>query len=240
MTPRIARRARLDREQVVAAALALIDEHGIEGHSMRTLGARLGVDASTLYYHVPSKAALHSMIVDAVMAGVDLSADDPSHGPAERLIGAAGEFRRVLMLHPRAVPLVAARSLRTPTQLAGVEVMLGVLYEAGFSTIEAMVAVDAIGQTVIGMTGIHAAHLEADQPGEQEPFADLPADRFPNLRRMVEEGAYLGFDAEFDATVAALVHGLLARHDAGTLLPAHALPAPLTDATTDIPGSPAN
>ncbi|MCB0911245.1 MAG: TetR/AcrR family transcriptional regulator C-terminal domain-containing protein [Propionibacteriaceae bacterium] len=233
MTPRKPGNERLSRDQIVAAALALIDDTGLEGHSMRTLGARLGVDASTLYYHVQGKDALHSLIVDEIMSGIDLSADDPSAPTAERLFTAAIEFRRALLAHPRAVPLVAARSMRTTAQLALIEVILGILYEAGFSVVEALVAVDAIGQTVIGMTGIHAGHLAAAAGGaEPVPFADLPVEKFPNVRRLLAEGTYLGAEAEFEATVRALVNGLVSGHDTGTLVPAApppgATPSPST------------
>jgi len=228
MSPRKANRPSLDPKQIVAAALALIDETGLEGHTMRALGARLGVDASTLYYHLPSKSALHSLIVDEMMSGLDLSKDDPSLSTAERVVAAAAEFRRALMLHPRALPLVAARSMRTETQLAGIEVLLGIFYGAGFSPIEAMVAVDGLGQTIIGISSIHAAHLEAEQWAEEQPFAELPPERFPNVVRMLEEGAYIGFEAEFDTTIRALVDGVLARQQAGTLLPPDAAPVRLT------------
>jgi hypothetical protein len=133
------------------------------------------------------------------------------------------------MVHPRALPLVAARSMRTQTQLAGIEVMLGVLYDAGFSPVQAMVAVDGLGQTIIGISSIHAAHLEADRLGEEQPFAELPPEHFPNVGRMLDEGAHIGFEAQFDATIAALVEGLLARQGSGTLLPPGAVPVPLAD-----------
>jgi AcrR family transcriptional regulator len=227
MSPRHPGRDSLTVNQIVTAALALIDETGLDGHSMRSLGSRLGVDPSTLYYHVQSKDALHSLIVDEIMSGIDLSADDPSEPPAVRLFAAAIAFRRALLVHPRALPLLVARSMRTTAQLASIEVILGILYDAGFSTVEALLAVDGLGQTVIGMTSIHTAHLTGPHAGT-EPFADLPVEDFPHLRRLLAEGSYLGQEAEFEATVRALVNGLIAGHDAGTLVPPPASPSPST------------
>lgn len=218
MSPRKAGRQTLTSEQIVAAALDLIDETGLDGHSMRTLGTRLGVDASTLYYHLPSKDALHSLIVDEIMSGLDLGSDDPSASTEARLLSAATELRRTLLVHPRALPLVAARSMRTPAQLAGVEVIVGILFDAGFSAIEALLALDAIGQTVIGLTNIHALHKERIAEGlDDSGLPDLPAESFPHLHRLFAEGAYLGSEAEFDAAMRALITGLLAAHQAGTL-----------------------
>jgi len=229
MSPRTVGRQSLTVDQIVTTALKLIDETGLAGHSMRTLGARLGVDASTLYYHVPNKAALHSLIVDRIMSSVDLSGDDPSLTVEQRLMAAVWEFRRALLMHPRAVPLVAARSLRTITQLSGIEVVAGILYEAGFSSIEVLLAVDAIGQVVIGLTNIHAVQLEAAAEGEAlDPLPELPEEGFANLRRLFAEGAYVGPDGEFEATLTALITGLISAHEAGTFTPATSQAVPLT------------
>lgn len=50
----------LVKQEIVAEALALVDEQGIEALSMRTLAARLGVGASALYWHFAGKAELVS------------------------------------------------------------------------------------------------------------------------------------------------------------------------------------
>lgn len=218
MSPRTSGRQTLTSEQIVAAALALIDETGLDGHSMRTLGARLGVDASTLYYHLPNKDALHNLIVDQIMSGLDLSADDPSASTEDRLIFAAFQLRRALLVHPRALPLVAARSMRTPTQLAGVEVIVGILFAAGFSATEALLALDSIGQCVIGLTTIHALHKERTAEGVSDGgLSELSVESFPHLHRLSVEAEYLGSEAEFAATIRAQISGLLAAHRAGTL-----------------------
>ena len=55
---------RLDRERVVRAALALLDEVGLDGLTLRRLAQDLGVKAPALYWHVASKAdLLHEMAV---------------------------------------------------------------------------------------------------------------------------------------------------------------------------------
>lgn len=228
MSPRKANQAQLSTTQIVAAALELIDETGLEGHTMRALGAKLGVDASTIYYHVPNKSALYSLIVDEVMAGLDLSGDDPGKSFEDRLVTAAWQYRRALLVHPRALPLVGVRSMRSRTQLQGIEILLGILFAAGLSPVEAMIGIDAIGQTVVGMTSVYAAAVTANEYHDgAEPFADLPAGHFPNVNRMLAEGAFLGFDAEFEAAIRALVSGLLANARAGRLVPTDARPVPV-------------
>jgi AcrR family transcriptional regulator len=228
MSPRKANKPQLTTAQIVAAAMELIDETGLEGHTMRALGAKLGVDASTIYYHLPNKSALYSLIVDEVMAGLDLSSDDPTLSIEDRLVAAAWQYRRALLVHPRALPLVGVRSMRSRTQLQGIELLLGIVFEAGLNPVEAMIGIDALGQTVIGMTSVYAAHLSASEyHDDAEPFADLPAGQFPNVTRLLAEGEYLGSDAEFEATIRALVVGLLANAAAGRLIPTDAHPVPI-------------
>ena len=228
MSPRKANHPQLTTAQIVAAAMELIDETGLEGHTMRALGAKLGVDASTIYYHLPNKSALYSLIVDEVMAGLDLTSDDHALSIEDRLVAAAWQYRRALLVHPRALPLVGVRSMRSRTQLQGIEILLGIFFEAGWSPIEAMIGIDALGQTVIGLTSVYAAHLTASEyHDDDEPFADLPAGQFPHFTRLLAEGAYLGPEAEFEAAIRSLVVGLLTTAAAGTLVPADARPVPV-------------
>ena len=49
---------KLNKEGIVDAAFALLDEEGIEGLSLRRLAARLGVQAPAIYWYIPNKAGL--------------------------------------------------------------------------------------------------------------------------------------------------------------------------------------
>jgi len=70
---------KLDRDMIVAQALALLDEQGLDGLNMRALAARLGVRASALYWHVGNREELLSLMAGtfygqalrAVPAGLD-------------------------------------------------------------------------------------------------------------------------------------------------------------------------
>ena len=53
---------KIDRDQITAAALALMQEHGLDRLGMRALAERLGVRASALYWHVPSKDGLYALM----------------------------------------------------------------------------------------------------------------------------------------------------------------------------------
>lgn len=218
MAPRRANQPQLTREQIVSVALKLIDEHGLEAHSMRQLGAELGVDPSSVYHYVPSKSDLYTLITDEIMGGVDITIDDSHVSVEDRLIAAAHEYRRALLVHPKAMPLIATRSLRTAEQLRGVELLLGIFFDAGFSATESITATDVLGMQVLGMTNAYAAHItDAEYHQHSDGFDELPPDEFPNMTRVLAEARYEGFDAEFEAGIRAAVIGLLALHAAGTL-----------------------
>lgn len=227
MSPRRAHRPQLTQKEIVAAALRLIDRDGLAGQSMRALGAELDVDPSTVYYHVPGKAALYDLVVDEILSAIDVSHDDPSAAFTDRVVTASKEYRRALLRHPRAVPLVAVRSLRTPTQLSVVETLSRIFFDAGFTPAEALIAIDTCGLTILGMTSMHAAALtESEYHVRRAGSAaadrtDLPQDRYPNVTRMLAAAASLDAELEFDRALRALAEGMLALHAAGALAPDH-------------------
>jgi AcrR family transcriptional regulator len=65
----------LDRERIARAALALIDDQGIDQLSMRRLGAALGVEAMALYHYFRNKAELLDGVLDLVLAANARSQD---------------------------------------------------------------------------------------------------------------------------------------------------------------------
>ena len=69
----------LSRARVCQEALALVDDEGLDALSMRRLGARLGVEAMSLYRYVRDKADLLDALHVAVLADlspVDAGADE--------------------------------------------------------------------------------------------------------------------------------------------------------------------
>lgn len=60
--------ARLNRETVIAEALDLLDEAGLEGISTRQLAKRLGVEQPSLYWHFRKKGELLAAMAETAMA----------------------------------------------------------------------------------------------------------------------------------------------------------------------------
>ena len=113
MSPRKANTPTLTREQIVVAAIRIVDREGLDALSMRKLAAELSVGPMSLYYHVADKTSLYDLILDAVMSEVDLSVDDPEAAPRERVARLARAFRAALLAHPHATILASGRSMST-------------------------------------------------------------------------------------------------------------------------------
>lgn len=79
---------RNSRDDVVAAALRVLDAHGLENCSMRRVAAELDVQPSALYHHVPDKQTLLALMADEIVATVG--------GAPGRSVGDPREFCRSL------------------------------------------------------------------------------------------------------------------------------------------------
>jgi AcrR family transcriptional regulator len=202
----------MNREQVLRAAVALADEAGIESLSMRRLGQALGVEAMSLYNHVPGKEALLDGMVDAVFAEIDLPAgEDWKKALRQRAIS----MRAALNRHRWAIGLMESRTSPGATTLRQHDAVIGCLLAAGFSmelTAHAFAAVDSY---VYGFA-LQEKGLPFDRPEQtaemaQAMLAHFPVDEFPHLaaftRDHVMKPGY-DFGAEFEFGLDLILDGL--------------------------------
>ncbi len=200
----------LKREQIVATALALVDRDGLKALSMRRLGAELGVDPMAVYYHIPNKEALLDAIVEAVMASIDLTVDHPGDPPEERVMCAAHAYRDVLLAHAYALPILLAHGPATAAALRPVELLTGILLDAGLPPAEAFSGMNVIAAAVRGFAGmIDASAKKPIREVIEAMDRSLPAGEFPHLREAMPF-AFVFADRGFDFGIRALVRGLLA------------------------------
>jgi TetR/AcrR family tetracycline transcriptional repressor len=208
--PPKARSASLSRERIVRAALDIVDREGLPALSMRRLGTELGANPMAAYYHIPNKSALLDAIVEAVMAEIDLDRVDPSASPEERIMYAARAYRDVLLAHVNALPIILSRGPSTTEAMRPVELLIGILRDAGLSPAQALAGMNAIAATVrgtVGMVADQSALATTDEwAGSEGRFA---GDEFPYLREAAPcPSDFLGADFEFG--IRALARGLLA------------------------------
>src|SRR4029453_414985 len=68
----------LSRDQIVKAAIELLDDEGLEGLNMRALGRRLGSAATAVYWHGGSKDNLIALARAGAQAANEITLPDPT------------------------------------------------------------------------------------------------------------------------------------------------------------------
>jgi AcrR family transcriptional regulator len=213
------RRPRLTRQRVVAEALAVIAQDGVQALSMRSLAARLGVVPGALYHHVRNKQQLQDLLLDNVLAEVDFHLD-PSLPWTEQLKVLAHRLRRVLEAHPGVAGILKTRDPLGPHSLALAEAFLGPLQAAGFAEREAGLAFFLLVDYTIGFavsspsTSVNEqrVHDPATRTQLHQFFRSLPPDRFPALVALGEHVWVDNRDQRFTAGLDVLVAGLVHAH----------------------------
>ncbi|MFF0542116.1 TetR/AcrR family transcriptional regulator [Nocardia thailandica] len=182
----------LSRDRIVAAAVRVADQGGADAITMRRVAQELGVEAMSLYHHVPNKDALLDGVVDAVFDAIDLPpADAPDWRTALR--ARAASARAVLSRHRWALGLLDSRRHPGPATLRHHDAVLGVLRAAGFSLPAAAHAISLLDSYLAGYV-LQETSLPFDTPADVHDVADtllatLPPDRFPHLREMITDHA---------------------------------------------------
>ena len=125
-------RRSLTRDRILGVALDLVDRRGLDALSMRELGRALGVEAMSLYHHFPNKAALLDGVHDRVLSEIDLS--ERAGAWEEDFRRAAHSYWRVLVAHPKVIPLLLPSPTFSIGARSAVEATLRILRRAGLPT----------------------------------------------------------------------------------------------------------
>ena len=209
------RRPQLTRERVVAEALAAIANDGAQALTMRGLAARLGVVPGALYRHVRNKEQLQDLILDGVLAEVDVDVDAALPW-TEQIKLLAHRLREVLEDHPGVAGILKTRDPLGPHSIALAEAFLAPLQAAGFGDREAGLAFFLLVDYTIGFavssprTSVNEQRVRdaATRTQLHEFFRSLPPERFPALIALGEHVWLDNREERFTAGLEVLVDGL--------------------------------
>ncbi|HEX7044306.1 MAG TPA: TetR/AcrR family transcriptional regulator C-terminal domain-containing protein [Burkholderiales bacterium] len=152
------RRQPLSPDRIYRAALAIIDREGVESLSMRRLAAALGVDAMSIYHHVPSKRALMQGIYETVLGELPLPA--PDDGAWQEALRALGRrFRALARRYPKVFPHLIASAEATAREIEIYQRLCAILTRAGLSAVDASRATRAIYTYATGLALVAATAL---------------------------------------------------------------------------------
>ena len=214
--PDTGREEPLSRTLVLSTALAIIDEEGADGLSMRRLGKALDRNPMTLYRYAANKAALLDGVVERVLEQLVIEPSDADW--RDQLHAVAYQYRRLALDHPNVVPLLVTRPLSTPLGLRPpgtlryLEAVLELLIDAGFSPKDAL----HIFRAVFGFLNGHILNELQEVVENPEETDDLlrlglhrlPLTEFPRLRSMATIMAHYDGQDELERGLRILLDGL--------------------------------
>ena len=169
----------LTRERVLAAAIELADEGGVEALSMRKLAAHLGFEAMSLYNHVRNKDDLLDAILDEVYG--ELTPPAPDAVWKQGIRDLAIETHDMLLRHAWAAPLIPYR-FPGDHRLGFSETVLDLLGRGHFDDDLRDLGFHAITLHIAGFTQQQLSYrMTAERRADgMERFArDVTPDRFP-------------------------------------------------------------
>lgn len=216
----------LTRDQIVRTAIELLDEDGLEGLNMRSLGKRLDSAATAVYWHVKNKDNLVVLAGDEVWHEIglpDLAAVDWRTAATEM----ATDLRAMFARHPWLVQALAYYLFHGPGKARHDDHSLAVYEAAGFAGAAADQAAATVFTYVLGNALGESANAalsrrigrDGDDPDQvmrdAVTRAGEVARQFPRLRARVEAAAVAGYglapDHSFEFGLRAIFDGLEAR-----------------------------
>ncbi|AZQ73163.1 TetR family transcriptional regulator [Streptomyces luteoverticillatus] len=216
---------RIDRAQVVVAALRLLNEVGLEGLTLRRIAKELDVQAPALYWHFKNKQELLDEMatemfrrMDAALCAVDRS------GWQVFMADAAHVLRDAVLGYRDGAKVFSGTRFRGTDYAGPVDGLMATLVEAGFPLPNAARAWFTVQCFTMG----HVIEQQSVYPfpgGERDPYYDEAqrAQRLEGHPLTADAGQvfFSDLDAGFEAGLRAVIAGIEA-----TLLPAPpALPA---------------
>jgi len=211
------RPAALSRDLIVAAAAALVEEHGAEALSARRLGDALGCDPSALYRHYANMDDLQRDVGDRFLAAVRVAPrkGEVWHTAIRRI---CIELRTVQLRQPRMAALVRTAPTRLTNELRITEALLRELRRGGFNDAAAAAAYHSLIELTVGAAAIDAT-LAAETAAERRrayrewraAYAALDEVEFPNAIAVAAHLYEGTADHRFEWALDALLEGLAAR-----------------------------
>ncbi len=159
---------KINRQQIVDEALALLDEVGLDGFSTRRLAQRLGVEQPTLYWHFKRKEDLLTAMAEATLEPHGAAAlPEPGDDWQEWFLENYRSFRQMLLRHRDGARLHAG----TFPSAEGLDRLIrkfAFLTDSGLPEQDAQMAMLAASRFAVG-----SALEEQSETGSQRP-TDLP------------------------------------------------------------------
>lgn len=208
--------APLTPDRIVDTAITVADRDGLDGLSMRRLGAELGVDPMSIYHHVRDKDRLRALMIERIVAGIQPVREGEWTDALRRTLLAA---RATMLQHPWAAKVLADGVEPTPAVITHVDTVVGILRGGGLSVGLAHHALHVLGSRILGFSQDLFDDAADPRPdaAAREAQALAWADTLPHiaeLARAADHDGGLGGcddDEEFAFALDLIIDGLARR-----------------------------
>lgn len=171
----------LHRDRILSTAVAMADQHGVGGLSMRKLAQELGYEVMSLYNHIANKDDLLDGMVDLVAGEITEPSDDLAWKPAVREI--AMSAHAALVRHRWAAGLWSSR-WPGRNRWRHMDVLLQLLGGAGLPDDIADLGFHAVTMHIQGFTQQqidYSAQLPNEDAMMERFRLEVSPDEFPNM-----------------------------------------------------------
>ena len=209
------RRDPLNRKAIVAAAIRILDDGGLDGFTMRRVADALGTGPASLYWHVGSKDGLLDLIFEEVISEQQVPDADPGCWQ-EQLKDVARTIRSTILRHRDIVRISIGRVPMGPNALRYSDRVLAILRAGGASDRLAVLGHHLLISIVNGFT-MDETGMDGQPPPEpiaamaRDYLASLPPSEFPNLVALADHFAISDQDLRFEVLLDLFVDGLAFR-----------------------------
>ncbi len=200
------KREPLSRRRVLEAGVRYVDREGLEALSMRKLGAELGVEAMSLYNHVPNKSALLDGMVEVLLGGLEIPPREEDW--EERIREAYRALRTLARQHPNVFPLLMERPPDTMDGVWLVEEFLETLRSAGFEAEASLHAFRTLSSYVTGYAMAEIRGFAMEPAGTRPGARELAPEEFPRLSELRSVLGEVDRNAEFEFGLDLIFAGL--------------------------------
>jgi AcrR family transcriptional regulator len=178
--------ALLTRERILAVALQMVDEHGIDALSMRRVASELDVDPMAIYHHLPGKRAVLAGIIELAFGELQVLHHEGMIWQ-DRVRAFARAYHDLVRAHPQlALYLVSNLEVGADAVLAASELLYAALADAGLSAQRIVAAADLLVDYLNGLALVEMNHLK--QTGAPQGLSKLldryAPEAFPVMRRV--------------------------------------------------------
>lgn len=214
--PRKAASPGRSREEIVMAAVELLDAEGLAGLSMRKLGAKLSAGATSLYWYVAHKDELLELVYDEVW-GEMMVPDAEVMGWRETCSVMSHSMRQVILRHPWSADLIGRMPALGPNALRVTDQMHKAFRLAGFTGLDIDYANSTLTAYVFGMTIPQVAWDSAakDHDYDQDRLREFVAKAAAGYPELVERINAIDYDnpqvmreVSFDFGLVSVLDGL--------------------------------